>query len=155
MLLNSGLPTKEVAPKSWQGPSPNLKLLIKEDFPRTGDFVFRVEASRGYQSSSVERLIDLRKNEPASKSSKSIVIEAKKIRNKKGFILKSNRWLMPENVANSVNADFRYNVRKAGIYQVDLVHPYMSEDAMPSYQLSLFEGNIPATIVSPYTLTLD
>lgn len=53
IILNSALPAKEVTPKSWQGPSPNLKLLIKEDFPRTGDFAFRVNASRGYNSLSI------------------------------------------------------------------------------------------------------
>ena len=41
MILNSALPAKEVTPKSWQGPSPNLKLLIKQDFPREGKYAFR------------------------------------------------------------------------------------------------------------------
>ena len=54
IILNSALPAKEVTPKSWQGPSPNLKLLIKEDFPRTGDFAFRVNASKGYNSTTIE-----------------------------------------------------------------------------------------------------
>ena len=40
MILNSALPAKEVTPKSWQGPSPNLKLLIKEDFPTRGQVCF-------------------------------------------------------------------------------------------------------------------
>lgn len=138
MLLNSALPAKEVTPKSWQGPSPNLKLLVKEDFPRTGDFVFRVEASKGYNAVSIERLIDLRNNKSAPKSPKSIYITAKDIKNPKGFVLKNNRWLMPKNVANKVKTKFSYNVNKSGIYQVDLVHPYVSEDAMPSYQISIF-----------------
>ena len=140
LILNSALPAKEVTPKSWQGPSPNLKLLVKEDFPRTGDFIFRVEASKGYNSMSVERLIDLRKEKPAPKSSKAIYIAAKDLKNPKDFILKNNRWLMPINVADNVKTKFSYNVPKAGIYQVDLVHPYVSEDAMPSYQINLIEG---------------
>lgn len=141
MMLNSALPAKEVAPKSWQGPSPNLKLLIKEDFPRTGDFAFRVVASKGYNAVTTERLIDLRKNEPAPKSPKAIYIAAKDIKNPKGFVLKNNRWLMPNNVANTVRTQFNYNVPKSGIYQVDLIHPYVSEDAMPSYQIGLFGGD--------------
>ena len=140
LILNSALPAKEVTPKSWQGPSPNLKLLVKEDFPRTGDFIFRVEASKGYNSMSVERLIDLRKEKPAPKSSKAIYIASKDLKNPKDFILKNNRWLMPINVADNVKTKFSYNVPKAGIYQVDLVHPYVSEDAMPSYQINLIEG---------------
>jgi uncharacterized membrane protein len=140
LILNSALPAKEVTPKSWQGPSPNLKLLVKEDFPRTGDFIFRVEASKGYNSMSVEQLIDLRKEKPAPKSSKAIYIAAKDLKKPKGFILKNNCWLMPINVADNVKTKFSYNVPKAGIYQVDLVHPYVSEDAMPSYQINLIEG---------------
>lgn len=140
MLLNSALPAKEVAPKSWQGPSPNLKLLIKEDFPRQGDFVFRVEASKGYQSTSVERLIDLRKTKLTDDPKKVIKIVAKKIKSDNNFILKDKRWLVANNVASNVKTKFEYYVPKEGIYQVDLVHPYVSEDAMPSYQLSLFGG---------------
>lgn len=138
MLLNSALPAKEVTPKSWQGPSPNLKLLIKEDFPRTGDFVFRVEASKGYNAVSIQRLIDLRNNKPALKSPKAIYINAKDIKRPKDFVLKNNRWLMPKNVAEKVKTEFSYNITKSGIYQVDLIHPYVSEDAMPSYQISIF-----------------
>ncbi|SNZ01065.1 DUF1592 domain-containing protein [Flagellimonas pacifica] len=143
LLLNSALPAKEVAPKSWQGPSPNLKMLIREDFPRIGDFVFRVEASRGYSSWSPddERLIDLRKNDVAPQSSETIHISAKDVERSQNLTLDSNKWLIPENVADNSFAQFRYNVPKTGIYQVDLIHPYASEDGMPSYQLNLFGGN--------------
>ena len=79
IILNSALPAKEVTPKSWQGPSPNLKLLIKEDFPRTGDFAFRVNASRGYNSLSIERLINLREDSPKLDNSKAIYVSAKNI----------------------------------------------------------------------------
>ena len=89
---------------------------------------------------SVEQLIDLRKEKPAPKSSKAIYIAAKDLKKPKGFILKNNCWLMPINVADNVKTKFSYNVPKAGIYQVDLVHPYVSEDAMPSYQINLIEG---------------
>ena len=36
MTLYSSLPNKELPPKSWQGPSPNLKMLIKNNFPSEG-----------------------------------------------------------------------------------------------------------------------
>ncbi len=137
MILNSALPAKEVTPKSWQGPSPNLKLLIKEDFPRMGYFAFRVEASKGYNSMSIERLIDLRNDTPAIESPKSVSIAAKALNNTKGFVLKNNRWLIPSEVASDFKLEFKYQVPKSGIYQVDLIHPYESEDAMPSYHISL------------------
>ena len=141
MILNSALPAKEVTPKSWQGPSPNLKLLVKEDFPRTGDFAFRITASKGYHSMSIERLIDLRNNEPAILSSKSINIVSKDLQYNKDFVLKNKRWLMPKDVAKHVEVKFTYQIPKSGIYQIDLVHPYVSNDASPSYRISLLGGN--------------
>jgi len=48
VVLYGALPHKEVAPGAWQGPSPNMKLEMQRVFPRRGDFVLRVEASRGY-----------------------------------------------------------------------------------------------------------
>ncbi len=141
LVLNSALPAKEVTPKSWQGPSPNLKLLIRQDFPRTGDFAFRVEASKGYNSTSIERLIDLRENKPAKESNRSFFVVAKDIKRNKGFVLMKNRWLMPKEVASYVNAKFEYEVPKSGIYQVDLIHPYVKNDATPSFRIDLFDWN--------------
>ena len=48
LVLYSALPHKEVAPKSWQGPSPNVKLEMQRVFPQRGDFVLRVRASQGF-----------------------------------------------------------------------------------------------------------
>ncbi len=146
IILNSALPAKEVTPKSWQGPSPNLKLLIKEDFPRTGDFAFRVNASKGYNSTSIERLINLRENSPRLDESSSITVSAKDIMLKlrkegstNGLILRDNRWLMPKDFADYVWTKFNYTVPKSGLYQIDLVHPYVPNDANPSYRISILD----------------
>ena len=64
MILNSAYLQKKLHQNRGRDPSPNLKLLIKEDFPREGKYAFRVEASKGFNSLSVERLIDLREKEP-------------------------------------------------------------------------------------------
>lgn len=48
IVLYSALPHKEVAPGSWQGPSPNMKLEMQRVFPDQGDFALRVTASHGY-----------------------------------------------------------------------------------------------------------
>ena len=138
LILNSALPAKEVTPKSWQGPSPNLKLLIKQDFPREGRFAFRVEASRGYYSMTDERLIDLRKVKLARETGEAIFVAAKDIKNKENFVLKNNRWLLPKDVASYVETEFQYYVPKAGIYQIDMIHPYAQDDAVPSYKISFF-----------------
>ena len=48
MLLYSALPHKEVSPKSWQGPSPNVKMQLQRAFPDKGAVRMRVTASKGY-----------------------------------------------------------------------------------------------------------
>ena len=134
MILNSALPAKEVTPKSWQGPSPNLKLLIKEDFPREGKYAFRVEASKGYNSLSVERLIDLREKEPALDFENSFSVNAKDLNIKNSFTF-DNKNLIPKEFAIFSEIEFTYDVPFDGIYKIDLVHPYVSNDVMPSYHV--------------------
>ena len=134
MILNSALPAKEVTPKSWQGPSPNLKLLIKEDFPREGKYAFRIEASKGYNSLSVERLIDLREKEPALDFEKSFSVYAKYLKINNSFKL-DKKNLIPKEFATFSEIEFTYNVPRDGIYKIDLVHPYVSNDVMPSYHI--------------------
>ena len=46
MHLDSAFQHVEKAPGSWHAPSPNMKLLIRRDFPVQGNFAFRVTASR-------------------------------------------------------------------------------------------------------------
>ncbi|MDB2567263.1 DUF1592 domain-containing protein [Flavobacteriaceae bacterium] len=134
MILNSALPAKEVTPKSWQGPSPNLKLLIKEDFPREGKYAFRVEASKGYNSLSIERLIDLREKEPALDFENSFSVNAKDLNIKNSFTF-NNKNLIPKEFAIFSEIEFTYDVPFDGIYKIDLVHPYVSNDVMPSYHI--------------------
>jgi len=134
MILNSALPAKEVTPKSWQGPSPNLKLLIKEDFPREGKYAFRVEASKGYNSLSIERLIDLREKEPALDFENSFSVNAKDLNIKNSFTF-DNKNLIPKEFATFSEIEFTYDVPFDGIYKIDLVHPYVSNDVMPSYHI--------------------
>lgn len=134
MILNSAFPAKEVTPKSWQGPSPNLKLLIKEDFPREGKYAFRVEASKGYNSLSVERLIDLREKEPTLDHLNSFSVNAKDLKINKSFIFDNNN-LIPKEFATFSEIGFSYEVPQDGIYKIDLVHPYVSNDVMPSYHI--------------------
>ena len=57
VMLYGALPHKEVAPGAWQGPSPNMKLEMQRVFPEEGDFVMRVEASRGYLVAGKRRLL--------------------------------------------------------------------------------------------------
>ena len=166
MILNSALPAKEVTPKSWQGPSPNLKLLIKEDFPREGKYAFRIEASKGYNSLSIERLIDLREKEPALDFENSFSVNAKDLNINNSFNL-DNKNLIPKEFASFSEIEFTYDVPIDGIYKIDLVHPYVSNDVMPSYhirflgrkeegviskRLKINQNEKPEEITSPVTL---
>ena len=166
MILNSALPAKEVTPKSWQGPSPNLKLLIKEDFPREGKYAFRIEASKGYNSLSIERLIDLREKEPALDFENSFSVNAKDLNINNSFNL-DNKNLIPKEFASFSEIEFTYDVPSEGIYKIDLVHPYVSNDVMPSYhirflgrkeegviskRLKINQNEKPEEITSPVTL---
>ncbi|QDU55091.1 DUF1592 domain-containing protein [Aeoliella mucimassa] len=45
LLLYSALPHTELPPKSWQGPSPNMKLLLRKCYPSEGPIIARVVAS--------------------------------------------------------------------------------------------------------------
>lgn len=46
LLMDSAVPHVERAPTSWHGPSPNLKMLIRQYFPAKGNFAFRVTAAK-------------------------------------------------------------------------------------------------------------
>ena len=46
MHLDSAFQHVEKAPGAWHAPSPNMKMLIRRDFPVKGNFAFRVTAAR-------------------------------------------------------------------------------------------------------------
>ena len=46
MHLDSAFQHVEKAPGSWHAPSPNMKMLIRRDFPVKGNFAFRITAAR-------------------------------------------------------------------------------------------------------------
>ncbi|MEQ8555728.1 MAG: DUF1592 domain-containing protein [Cyclobacteriaceae bacterium] len=135
IILYSALPHKEVTPKSWQGPSPNLKLLMRKVFPENGEFVFRVKASRGYQlEKNIEGLISLRSDQPIEVTSNTHVFSAQECTDKKNLVLKGST-LVPEDVTQHSSAKFEFEAKEDGYYQVDFTHPYVTMDAMPSVGL--------------------
>ncbi|RKR12170.1 putative membrane protein [Maribacter vaceletii] len=137
MVLYSALPHKDVPPRSWQGPSPNLKMLIKNNFPKDGPFIFRVQASKGPVIENKEGLISLRKNVPAKVLPETIIIKAKEATKQHRAVLKDNKWLLADAVDSYVNIELNVNIPKEGFYQVDFVHPYSSEENMPSFLMEI------------------
>ena len=75
MLLYSAVPHMETTPKSWQGPSPNLKILYRDKLPSAGDVRMRVQASKAVlkgKETFRQGLISLRSSEPAELSDTTI-----------------------------------------------------------------------------------
>lgn len=145
MLLYSALPHVEKVPAAWQGPSPNLKLEMQRVFPRTGDFVMRVRASRGYLIPSHEPiLVALEDASPVAsydqaagklqKEGNAIVAtavssdERKNMRNEGDF-------LVPEELTEDSSARVKVHIPQEGYFQVDLVHPPVAAENMPSVRL--------------------
>ncbi|MGJ8639074.1 MAG: DUF1592 domain-containing protein [Opitutaceae bacterium] len=137
LTLYSGLPHKYVPPRSWQGPSPNMKMVIKNDYPRTGDFVFRAEVARGLPLSTEEGLISLRKKVPAEVSDGTIVLNAKDAKLRENLVLGKDGIVAPGELPEWSSGELTLRVPKSGYYQLDLVHPYAPEDSMPAYRMSL------------------
>ncbi|MEM7310722.1 MAG: DUF1592 domain-containing protein [Planctomycetota bacterium] len=155
MLLYSALPHKEKVPKAWQGPSPNVKLEMQRCFPEEGDFVMRVRASRGYLFEHRKRmLIELEQPIPLSALvgepvdvatlTGAIVLRAPDSDDHKNLLPggAGDELLLPEIVTDPSSARFKVKVPADGYYQVDLVHPFMPADAMPSVRLSLASQNL-------------
>lgn len=145
MTLYGALPHREVAPGSWQGPSPNVKLEMQRVFPEEGDFVMRVTASRGELFSSDDRvLIALEDPQPLAFSREGTVIpaagafvfhaaDATGLKN----LRRMGDALLPENVPADSAAKFTLELEKDSYVQIDMVHPAAAEDAMPSVRLAL------------------
>lgn len=145
MVLYGAVPHREVAPGAWQGPSPNAKLEMQRVFPEQGRLAMRVTASRGAIWQSREPvLLPMQDRAP-----------------RMGFLGPDGEFMRPMDaiVANALGSDQRENLRidgdvltpvdrtkhatarvridlpKDGFYQVDLVHPPLPNDAMPSIRL--------------------
>ncbi len=165
MILYSALPHKDVPPRSWQGPSPNVKMLIKDNYPKTGgNFVFRVNASKGYGIAMREGLIELREHKPAEVTAKTINLLAIEGEENSNLILKDS-LLVPVRIDSVSYSNLEIKIPKDSFYQIDLVHPYVSQDNMPSFMLKIGRFNkieerlqLPETlkdkgdIVTPVTL---
>ena len=143
MILLSALPHKEKVPKAWQGPSPNLKLEMQRVWPEQGDFVMRVKASRGYVPPLRKQLlVQVDDATPAARWEQNrlaapdgaIVVAASASDQRKNLVADGD-FLRPSDVPKESKARVRVDLPADGFYQVDLVHPPVNPDAMPSVRL--------------------
>ncbi|MGC6505512.1 MAG: DUF1592 domain-containing protein [Coraliomargaritaceae bacterium] len=136
MILYSAIPQFNRPPKSWQGPSPNMKMVIKDDFPRGGgDFIMRVEAKRGHQLVGNEMMTSVGHDViPAAITDQSIILDARDAENLYRMKLdEKGQFLKPDALTGWSTAEIVVKVPKEDFYQVDIIHPYASNDSMPSY----------------------
>ena len=140
MLLYSAVPHREQVPKAWQGPSPNLKVLVQSDFTRSGDFRMMVRAARSQSwsgSAPREGIITLRDQVAAPPNDKTIRLSADECESPGEMELQDGKWLVPTDVAGKAFAKFSFTLPETGLYQLDFVHPYVDADLMPSFEIRI------------------
>lgn len=148
LLLFSALPHQERVPKSWQGPSPNVKLLLRRCFPTSGPFVLRATVSRPglLDCEANDGLATLRTDETVARldaqsgaptpAPGALVLAASEFEIIRG-LQQHDDVLKPVEVTQHCSAELTFEVDSTGYYQVELVHPTTSDDAMPSVSVRL------------------
>lgn len=137
MMLYSALPHKYLPPRSWQGPSPNMKMVIKDNYPRSGAVRMLAKVSRGHPLKTRMGLIGLRNEKPAATSPDAIRVMAKADEKNDNLQVKEGVGLVPIDVASFSTAPLKLRIPRTGYYQLDLVHPWAPEDSMPSFLLNI------------------
>ena len=135
MIMKSSIPHVEKAAQIWQGPAPNLKVIMR-DFPKEGDFVVRVKASMAPVVMEKTPMLNIEKqkalisydektdgiNAPAG----AIIVDARKPKKHKGLNI-NKRYIHTK--GGKTQATFEINVPEAGLYQLDAV--YAAQDSRP------------------------
>ena len=134
IILQSSVPHIEKAAKIWQGPAPNLKVVMR-DFPNSGNFRITVEASKAPFIAEAPKYLSLQTGQPVakfdSKTTKasaipgSIIIDAKKPFKHKNLSLNTN---FVHTQKTPTEASYKVKI-KPGIYQLDVV--YAAESKRP------------------------
>ncbi|WDE97054.1 DUF1592 domain-containing protein [Lentisphaera profundi] len=129
MVMHGSVPHVEKAPKSWQGANPNLKMLIRKDFPSEGDFVFRVTASNSLPIPVSEFFLN--KTNQKSKAHPTAgdgtqTFKAKDFRMIKNFKLDGNK-LVADDRGSVSTANVQVNIPKDGYYHFNITRKPISE----------------------------
>ena len=127
IILQSSIPHIEKAAKIWQGPAPNLKVVMR-DFPKYGDFRVTIEASKAPFIAETPRYLNIQNIKPvASFDSKAFKISAIP----GSVIINAKKPLTHKNLSFGTNcihtkkacseATYKFKI-KPGLYQLDIVY---------------------------------
>ena len=140
MVLKSSLPHIEKAAQIWQGPAPNLKVIMR-DFPKAGDFVIRVEVSRAPDIAetagpmlavpNTKALISYEEKGDVIKASKgAVVIDARNPKMKKSLNINK---LYVHSAGGNTMAQYEVKIPESGLYQLDAVYAAQEERPLEFY----------------------
>ncbi len=137
ILLDSAVPHQEVAPGSWHCPSPNLKMLIRRDFPDKGNFVFRVTAAHV-----PGRVTPVPQSYPADKAlttitptgihtlDNTLIKRAEQAATLQNTVIQNGFLVLtePENPELTGIASFSIQTPEDHLYQMEVVHTVVAEN---------------------------
>lgn len=153
IVLASALPHIEKQPYSFMGPSPNLKVQVKDLFPKEGAFQMRVIANKGTLGSYVNgQLKAVKSNKPLVKynsknqtialNSQSVIVNGS-ANTKLINLKKQGKFWQQENLKkNKSVAVVKANIPADAFYQIDLIHPVITnvDVNQPSHKVKLAVG---------------
>lgn len=145
LVLYGAVPHREVAPGAWQGPSPNAKLEMQRVFPESGRLAMRVVASRGSIWKSTDfALLPLPDESPRVRIDQrgvlqtgdgAVVIAAADSDEHENLRVEGDLVLSDDPTMQS-DSRVRFTVPREGYWQLDLVHPSIAPERMPSIRVS-------------------
>ena len=148
MLLDSAVPHQEVAPGSWHGPSPNLKMLIRRDFPAQGRFALRIRATQidskqpplqaTYGNAELQSEITDGSAQHKPAATVLAVTDATKLTRveiKDGFLVTKDT----SNPGRSVQ--YNVDLEKSDVFHIDIVRTALSNDPQVNFGFELVQRN--------------
>lgn len=148
IVLASALPHVEKPPYSFMGPSPNLKIQVKDLFPNEGTFKMRVTAEKGNLETNVFGQLKIIENaKPSAKYNVSnatvnhtphnIILNGSMITKARNFKKIDNFWRQENLKIKKSSAQFVFKVKEEGFYQIDIIHPKLTNDNKNKVKLNV------------------
>ncbi|WOH35707.1 DUF1592 domain-containing protein [Thalassotalea fonticola] len=134
IVLASALPHVEKPPFSSMGPSPNLKVQIKDILPKEGSFQMRVIANKGelgsYSNGKLEKVnsskslakYDTNKQQTIA-SAESLIVSDSAITKVQNLAKRGDFWVPEKPNIRKSTATLKFDIAQDGFYQIDLTHP--------------------------------